>query len=146
MKKLTVLLLLALATACSGGGTQASPQAQQSLYASDAEVKFAQCVRDNGIDDFPDTVGDEGYAVKDLAAFDKAQQTCAKWREAGGLAKKVDAAHIDAVTAFAKCMRERGMQVHDPDPKTGNYQVDVDDKDRAAFEKAQNECRHLLPR
>ncbi|SFJ46963.1 Putative peptidoglycan binding domain-containing protein [Streptosporangium canum] len=90
MKKLTALLLLALATACSG--QQAAPQAQQPLPASDAEVKFARCMRDNGIGDYPDTIGSEGYPIKDAVAFDKAQQTCAKWKEAGGTAKKVDAA------------------------------------------------------
>ncbi|MFF5204891.1 hypothetical protein [Streptosporangium sp. NPDC000396] len=146
MKKFTALLLLALATACSGGGRQASPPAQQPISASDAEVKFAQCMRDNGIGDYPDTIGSAGYAIKDVDAFNKAQQTCAKWREAGGLAKKVDTAYVDAVTKFAKCMRERGMKVYDPDPKTGQYQVSVGDKDRAAFEKAQSECVHLLPR
>ncbi|MEV0597364.1 hypothetical protein [Nonomuraea cavernae] len=144
MKRLTALLLLALATACSG--QQAAPQAQQSLSASDAEVKFAQCMRDNGIGDYPDTIGGEGYPVKDAVAFDRAQRTCAKWKEAGGTTKKVDAAYVDAVTKFAKCMRERGMKVQDPDPKTGQYHVSVDADDRKAFEKAQNECVHLLPR
>ncbi|TXK34853.1 hypothetical protein [Nonomuraea sp. C10] len=146
MRKLAALLLLALATGCSGGGQGAEPQVRQSLSAADAEVKFAQCMRDNGISDYPDTIGSEGYTVKDPDAFDKAQETCAKWREAGGLTKKVDAAYVDAVTRFAKCMRERGMNVHDPDPRTGQYSVSVDNKDRAAFEKAQNECVHLLPR
>lgn len=146
MKRLTVLLLLALSAACSGGEQQATPQARQSLTAADAEVKFARCMRDNGIGDYPDAIGSEGYSVKDIGAFNKAAQTCARWREAGGVAKKVDAAYVDAVTKFAKCMRERGMKVHDPDPKTGNYSVSVENTDRAAFEKAQNECVHLLPR
>ncbi|MEW9554585.1 hypothetical protein [Nonomuraea sp. NPDC050783] len=143
MKKLTALLLLALATACSA--QQAAPPGEQPVPAADAAVKFAECMRDHGISDYPDTVGNEGYSVKDPAAFDRAQLACATW-ENGGTPKKVDAAYVDAVTRFAKCMRERGMKVQDPDPKTGQYRVSVANAERRAFEKAQNECVHLLPR
>ncbi|WP_157252486.1 hypothetical protein [Nonomuraea typhae] len=144
MKRLAALLLLGIAvTACS---SQTGAAAPPTLAAADAEVKFARCMRDNGIGDFPDAIGEAGYAVKDPAAFNKAQDACAKWREAGGQAKKIDAAYVDAVTKFARCMRERGMQVADPDPKTGQYQVKVNDTDRAAFEKAQNACVTHLPR
>jgi hypothetical protein len=59
----TLLGIVLLATACAGGsnalgvagqGSSSTPSATPSSDTGDAELPFAQCMRDDGISDFPD--------------------------------------------------------------------------------------------
>jgi hypothetical protein len=53
---------------------------------------------------------------------------------------------IDKMRDFAKCMRENGVDMADPDPDSGGGGISVDgpeEKDKA--DKAQAKCKHLMP-
>lgn len=48
--------------------------------------------------------------------------------------------------AYASCMRDHGIEMSDPDPKTGLQTVgDSVDPESAAFKAAHDACGHLLP-
>ena len=151
MKRLAMLLIVPLlALAACGGGPQgetgtSSASAKATLDSKDAELKFAQCMRDNGVD-FPDPGTKEaqkGVLVTD--AYEKAGKACEKWRRASSsYVDPLDPEVMDGKAKYAQCMRERGMKVHDPDPKTGGYTVEVTDKDKNRFIAASGECKHHL--
>jgi hypothetical protein len=63
-------------------------------------------------------------------------------------AAALDETRFDAMLNFAECMRERGVDVADPEETDGSVsfvltQQNVDDPD---FTDAQEACSHLLPR
>ncbi len=149
-------------SACGGGGSSeegvagaggdknpgaSSPAKKGTLDPQTAKLKYAQCMHANGVSDYPDPGSPkEKQGVAVTAAFEKADKICLKWRQAGtNYVDPLDPKVLDAKTRYAQCMRERGMKVHDPDRRTGGYQVEVDPKDRARFEAAVKECRHFLP-
>ncbi|RJL29969.1 hypothetical protein D5H75_23780 [Bailinhaonella thermotolerans] len=148
MSLLLAVPLIALTAACGGGSGSGSGAGSggggAAAPASDAQVKYAKCMRGNGVPDFPDQIPGSGYSIKDMAAYEKAQKACRSQRTAVYGFDELDPEVFDGRVKYARCMRDQGMKVHDPDPKTGGYQVEVDPKDRAAFEKAMNACRKNL--
>jgi hypothetical protein len=132
----------------SAGGSaisasSASPQGK--LDPKDAAVKYAQCMRANGVE-YPDPgTKQDRQGVRVTDAFIKADRTCKTWHEASSdyLAALVPEV-MDGKRKYAQCMRERGMKVSDPDPNTGSYRVDVTDKDKDKFLSASNQCKHYL--
>ncbi|WP_028050404.1 hypothetical protein [Cellulomonas sp. URHD0024] len=119
---LGVLLLAACSsdpppTALPEGTATATPEA--TLDPHDAMLRFAQCMRDHGVD-VPDPV--DGHLTVDgsgvtQAQMDAARSACAKWQQLmepqdGGrpLTEEQKQAFLDQ----AQCMRDRGWNVSDP--------------------------------
>ncbi|MFD9706287.1 hypothetical protein [Lentzea sp. NPDC059081] len=123
MKKTTVLLfaLLMALTAC---GSKPAENEQKKDDRADM-VKFAQCMRDNGVD-MPDpqgeggavTLGLPGVAAGDDAGAEKmsaAHNACKQYLPNGGEFKPPSPEEQDKMRQQAKCMRDRGYNW--PDPK-----------------------------
>jgi hypothetical protein len=139
-----------VATANSGGvAAAASPS--QSIDARDAQLRYAQCMREHGVD-----VADPepGKPVRitgngDKTNYDKlqaAQKACQPILEQGGVAPDAnDPARQDANLKYAQCMREHGVDVPDPKPGEGLKIQAPEGGDKAKTEAAQKACRHLLP-
>ena len=137
------LLLTLVSAGCARGGTDdtgvatasgAKPTASASASAApgddtDAPVKFAQCMRAEGISWFPDPKPGGGMSVSipngtDKAKVDKAMEACKKYAPNGGVAPKPDAAALEQARQMSKCMRENGVPKF-PDPKAdGSIQID----------------------
>jgi hypothetical protein len=158
-----VLVLLAVAAlglpACGGDGeTEASsgePTAAEEDEQREAQVKFAECMREQGID-FPDPKpgggpqtfrvgGDSGI---DPQEFEEAQKACDKYRRdiRPNLSEEEKEEQKERALEFARCMREHGIDM--PDPQfgengevriggSGGPRFDPDDPD---FKAAQEEC------
>jgi hypothetical protein len=133
-----------------GGDPAASASPGQSIDARDAQLRYAQCMRENGID-VPDP--EPGKPVRitgngDKTNYDKlqaAQKKCQPILEQGGVAPDPnDPARQDANLKFAQCMREHGVNVPDPKPGEG-LKIQAQDGDKAKIEAAQKECRQHLP-
>jgi hypothetical protein len=64
---------------------------------------------------------------------------------------KGDDDDYDQMLAYAKCMREHGIDVKDPDPPSGGggggggIAISVDGGDKAKVDKANAACKHLMP-
>lgn len=136
--------------ATTGGGVSASPSASSD---PDQGRKFAQCMRDNGIADFPDPGPDgkmipEGFDRKKLVseAGQKAYQACRELSPNGGERRELDSAEQEQLRQWAECMRANGVDVPDPDPNSGGFlglggelPFDLDDpKFQAAMEACQD--------
>lgn len=131
-------------TAPTEGGT--SSEDLTDAERDDLARKFAGCMRDNGVD-MPDPDADGGLAVTSGAVeagtadeMDEAFEACKEFLPDGGEPVRTSPEDLEAQRAFAKCMRDQGMDMPDPDPNGGMTAAgDVGD-DLEAFEAALEAC------
>jgi hypothetical protein len=147
IRYLIVLLgAFTLVAACSSPGSQTPPATGQ-----EQALKYAQCMRDNGVPGFPDP--DPGGRFRGLSheqqnnpAFRAAQQACRALAHGGEHEKPGDPAFVNQMREFSQCMRTNGLPGF-PDPDAdgrlrgpGHEQQNTPQY-RAAFEA----CRQKLP-
>jgi hypothetical protein len=101
-------------TNSSDGSGETSPKERR-----EAALKFAQCMREHGVD-MPDPVnGRFELQVKpgDQKKAGEAQRACQKYLQAVApqMSEEEEAELREAALEFAKCMREHGVDM--PDPK-----------------------------
>jgi hypothetical protein len=142
----------------SAGGAGASPSAAGSEAAklSDEErrLKFAECMRGQGLD-----VPDPGEGGRDGVLFrldentdpkkvEAAMTACKAYAPNGGEPLKLDAEQLDKLREFSRCMRANGVpQFPDPDAD-GRIRLEKYaglDRDDAAFKAATEKCRQYAP-
>lgn len=123
-------------------------------------VKFAECMRDQGIEmEDPDVEqgGDGeggGFAITipqgaDREEMDSAMDACKEFLPDGGEPPKLDPEAQAKMRAFAECMRRNGVEEF-PDPEAGGgIMIDGDagalDPSSEEFKAAQEACRGELP-
>jgi hypothetical protein len=92
----------------------------------DKAVRFAECMRNNGLADFPDpdAKGRFAYGVGHPAAFRKAVDACKALQPPGSLSAKRSPDEQTASLRFARCMRDNGVKDF-PDPANGEPLVDT---------------------
>ncbi|MFI7439955.1 hypothetical protein [Nonomuraea indica] len=127
----------------TGGGPSATGSAAPSLSNDEKAVKFAQCMRENGID-MADPQPGKGIMVSaapgSKATMDKAMAACKQWQPMGGDGPGAQQ-NAERMRALAQCMRDNGVpDFPDPEPGgglrvTGKIAGDPD------FEAAQQKCR-----
>jgi hypothetical protein len=134
----------------SGDGAAASASPSPSVDARDAQLRYAQCMRENGID-MPDPEPGEPVRITGDGNRDNynklqdAQKKCQPILQEGGVIPEGnDPERADAMVKFAQCMREHGIDVPDPKPGEG-VRLQGAEGDRAKVEAAQKECRQFLP-
>lgn len=150
---LLLALIVVVAGCGSGGGgddvASASGKSTQKDGASDtrkdqgdAGVKYAQCLRENGLDVEDPTEG-KGLQLK----IDKSQaETAKKAMDAcRKLAPQMNGAQDKGAAAntlkFAQCMRKNGVEdFADPDPGSGQIRIDKKVAEDPDFKKAQEAC------
>jgi hypothetical protein len=146
----------------TGSGSTASP----SVDPEDALAEFAECMRENGIEDFPDPqIGEDGGiqigaggdggppTEEDRQAIDDAMAVCEdllpQGEGPGEISEEDQAAAQDAAVEFAECMREHGIEEF-PDPEFsddgGILQQIGDNVDPSSdeFREAEDACRSVL--
>jgi hypothetical protein len=134
-RPLVALALVALisagcgSTAPSETGTASSAGAGGNKKATDQDkaVKFAECMRNNGVSDFPDpnAKGEFVYGVSVTpAVFKKAVDACKDLQPPGSLSAKRTPKQQTASLAFAQCVRDNGVKDF-PDPANGEPLVDT---------------------
>jgi hypothetical protein len=146
----------------SGGGATGTTKGTGNAAAKDpqqAALDFAKCMREHGID-MPDPqvdeqgrvrvrVGGPGGGVRpDPKKLDEAQKACGGLMGGGGDGPgQIDPEERDAMVAFARCMREHGIDMPDP---TGDGLVMRRDDDGGPdpsseqFQEAEKACDHHL--
>jgi hypothetical protein len=164
---IAVTLLLGLSSTCGTGsgdddsalpdaaGASSSPSGDEEadLDPEDAMLKFAQCMREHGVD-MPDPTPGGGVQVDGRGLsqdeMEAAQSACQKWMdmaepEDGGqeLSEEEKQSFLD----MAACMRERGYNFPDPTfdggrvtQKTEKGDGDLPGPDDPAFKKDMDEC------
>jgi hypothetical protein len=155
-------VVLAVLAGCDGGdsdagiasaGGTAAPSASAAV-AGDG-LKFAACMRANGID-MPDPDPSSGGGGLrslrtqniDQAKLSAALAKCQQYRPNGGQGNQADPQRQQQLEALAKCMRDHGVDVPDPDPNTGfrgmtgQLQALQSDPD---WNAAMTACQSLMP-
>jgi hypothetical protein len=177
MTRRLIFLLAALAlvaAACGGSGddgvatledaTATTEAAQDALAGDEARlIEFTQCMRDNGVPEFPDSVVTEDGAV-DFGGFEQfnefdqddletAFDACLDKLE--GLSFAPGGANFDltgiqdTLLEFAQCMRDNGFDM--PDPDFSNFDLasgvgpfgEIDPTD-PGFEEALEACQEIF--
>jgi hypothetical protein len=161
---LLATLSLAVSLAACGGGDEGEGQDGGGISQAaveDAGVKFAECMREHGIDVRDPKPGAQGLrdmladADRDDPAFREAERECGKHLEK--LVSEIDddqrREFDDARLEFAHCMREKGFDV--PDPQSGGSaeqqggalgDLDLDDpRVQEAMEACSERISNALP-
>ncbi|WP_432980997.1 hypothetical protein [Dactylosporangium sp. CA-233914] len=128
------------------------PKPVASLDKADANRQFARCMREHGVD-MPDP-GPDGNLQFDAGAGgdrDKAVQAasqCQQYLPSGGAMTDLSPEQLEQGRAFAKCMREHGIDMPDPDPGTGLSAILKGgiDFDSPAFKEATEACKGVVRR
>ncbi|GLY84777.1 hypothetical protein [Actinoallomurus iriomotensis] len=129
-------VLLALAGCGGHGGTGAS--ASSSANAQDTMVKFAQCMRQHGVQVDDPKAGDPGIKIKskgDESKMNAAMQACRQYSPKKDVNPN-DPQVRDRMLKMAQCLREHGLQVADPQPGQG-LQINVNHSDPRAQQAIQ---------
>jgi hypothetical protein len=102
-------------------GTASSAGTNTKATDRDKAVKFAECLRNNGVPDFPDpdAKGEFAYGVSVTpAVFQKAVNACKDLEPPGALSSERNPEQQTASLRFARCMRDKGVKDF-PDPVNG---------------------------
>ena len=136
LRPLAALAIVALIGAgCSDGSDENGSAANANAANQEQAVKFAQCMRDNGVAEFPDPDGSEGLTIDavvngssldtDGPAWQTAMAACEDLQPAGFTGDKdISAEEQEARLEFAQCMRDNGVEDF-PDPAEGDPLVDT---------------------
>ena len=167
LRPLAALATVALVGAgCSNGaaenGSTGSSGGNANATAPDRSVTFAQCMRENGITEFPDpnASGDQEFveAIQRLdtssAAWKQAIGACKELRPPGLLGGKATPKQMRERLQFAQCMRDNGIEDF-PDPARDGPLIDTNRIPSAAgrgaldipgFQAAMEACRDAAAR
>jgi hypothetical protein len=167
---LATLPVLALGLAACGGdgkGASTSPTAKQTDELS-AMRNFAKCMRDNGINMADPQQGSGGGMVTKVEGkkgddnpgkMKAAEAKCKHLMPDGGKPPKLSPEEVTKMRAFAKCMRQHGINMPDPG-EDGRIEHKVESKGGAGapkeesigenpespkFKAADKACGHLRP-
>ncbi len=137
-------------SATGGAATGPSPRPTGSVDAAEQGRRFAQCMRDNGID-MEDPDGNGGGGMRSLRGknidkdkLDKALQACRSLTPNGGQGQALDPQEQEKLRQWARCMRDHGVDVPDPDPNNPSSLLgtllfsSADPKFQAAFTACQD--------
>jgi hypothetical protein len=158
-----LLALSALGLAACGEDTPAAAgSAEAKDKARQAEVKFAGCMREHGVD-MPDPGAEGGRRVFKVGGdsgispeeFERASKACEKYRKdiRPELTEAEQQEFKEKALAHSRCMREHGIDFPDPTfdaeggasvrIRAGSGRLDPEDPEFQAAEKA---CGDLLPK
>lgn len=167
------LLLAGTVAGCAHAGASGAGGSSPKPNAYQAAVKYAQCMRGHGVDiPDPQTAGDGrgnvGFSIKvtpgpgdnpinpDSAQFKQAQEACKKLLPNGGeLSPAQQAQARQNALKFARCMRDHGIDIPDPQANNGGLVIRRSgpgspgdggnvNPDDAKFQAAQKACQSLL--
>ncbi|MEU6041514.1 hypothetical protein ABZ801_39610 [Actinomadura sp. NPDC047616] len=154
-------LALALAlTGCGGGddgdggvatvngGNQTRPADAAGLSPEERGVKFAECMRKNGIDMEDPKDGRVMVKAKpgQEQTMQKAMEACRQYSPQQNSRGGSDPRMEQRQREFAECMRKNGVEKF-PDPKPGQRGIFIDKKatgDDPDLESAQQKCQDVL--
>ena len=154
LRPLAALALVAMVALLAACGSNA-PAKTSSNSASKVEkaVKFAECMRDNGVSEFPDpnASGDFAYGIKAGSSLDpsstawkQAISACNNLEPAGLIPTHFTTQQIAARLKFAQCIRANGVPDF-PDPTNSGPLINVKNgQSNPGIQAALQKCRSLL--
>jgi hypothetical protein len=140
---LVVVPLLVLA-ACG----QSNRNGVTSVDKAEAGREYAQCMRDNGVPDFPDPDANgqlrgPAHEKETDPKFRAAQEKCRNLAP-GGEHEKSDPATVEQMRKFSQCMRDNGLPDF-PDADGRLRGAGHEQQDNPTYRAAMEACRQRLP-
>jgi hypothetical protein len=153
---MVALIIASCSNAPSGTGTTGSAGTVRTKA-----VKFAECMRDNGVSEFPDPDGSGGLTIDGVLNGSSLDPNTAAWKKAIAACKdlqppgftgggKRSPKQQSASLKFAQCIRANGVKDF-PDPVNGEPLVDtrrIPSTDREGgmtiLNAAMQKCRDLV--
>lgn len=106
-------------------GSASSNKAKTTLVGYSQALKFSNCMRANGLANFPDPSAGGGLNFQlgpglnpQSPSFQSAQKACSKYEPGGGGPPTMSASERGRAVKFAQCMRTHG-ETDFPDPSLG---------------------------
>lgn len=133
----------AAATTPGGSASPAAPADRE-----EAALKFAQCMREHGVD-MPDPIDGRIRITRregEEAKTERALKECEHLMQQGVRDGRgpIDQQRYDEMVKYAQCMREHGIDM--PDPRPGEpIRLHIRKDQEAKAAEAQKACRHLAP-
>jgi hypothetical protein len=129
---LAVVALVAPISACgssapAGSGSSSTASSNNTASKREKGVRFAECMRSNGVGDFPDpnANGEFVYGVSVTpAVFHKAVTACKALQPPGSLSAQRSPKQQSLALKFAQCVRNDGVNDF-PDPVNGQPLIDT---------------------
>jgi hypothetical protein len=161
----SAVLALSLLTACSEdseaseASSSGSDSGSESTDPFDQALEYAECMRENGVPDFPDPVQDGGNVRiqpggdPNSPEFQAAEEACRdKQPQGGGQLGPGGGGALDTekVADWAQCVRENGVPDF-PDPEVNGNQMELSlaetdvNPDDPEFQEAIDACQDLYP-
>ena len=153
------LALALVAAGCGGGGDNGSGAGNGRNASSDRQdalLAYARCMRENGAD-VPDpqdggmviTPGSGPQTAAERRRFDRAHERCAEHLENARppeLSEEQQAELQEAALKHARCMREHGIDIPDPQFEGGGARIDLGElnPNDPDFREAEKACEHIL--
>ena len=161
-----LIILIPLAAACSGGSSgpsvakvESTPTPANESSSNDStepsELAYSQCMRDQGISNFPDP-GPGGELQIDANAlgiepnspqFQAADEACKHLLPAADEGQRPDR---ETILKYSQCMRDQGISdFPDPNPE-GGLEIQAEpggslDPNSPQFQAAHEACKQYLP-
>jgi hypothetical protein len=131
---LAAIAMVALISACGSNAPAATSGGSNTAANVQQAVKFAQCMRDNGVSQFPDPDASGALTIENVvngssvdpnsATFQRALSACRDLEPAGFMGQKRSAQQQAAALKFAQCIRDNGVKDF-PDPGPNDPLIDT---------------------
>ncbi len=135
---LALIAMVALISACGSsapaGTSTGRSRANNTAASAQKGVKFAQCMRSNGVSQFPDPGPSGKFTIEAVVngasldpntpAFKQAISACKNLEPAGFTGGKRSSRQQSAALRFAQCIRANGVRDF-PDPLNGQPLIDT---------------------
>ena len=154
---LALVAMAAMVSACGSNAPAATGSGSNSGAGTativDKAVKFAECMRDNGVSEFPDpnASGQFTYGIKAGSSLDprtsawkQAISACKVMEPAGLVPTSFTSQQIAARLKFAQCIRENGVPDF-PDPSNSGPLIEMQHaQSNSQLQAALQTCRSLM--
>ena len=144
-----------------GSSNDDGGEADSAAELEEQALEFSQCMRENGVPEFPDPEIEDGRirmriggpggggGEMDQDAMEKAMEECEDLAPRGGgnFSEEDRQAMQDAFLEYAQCMRDNGYDMPDPDfgdGEGGMFRLEGEPND-PAFKTAQEACQDKMP-
>lgn len=133
LRPVALVALVAIAVLASACGSS-TPGATNSTASHDQAVAFSQCMRNNGVSNFPDPSTSGQFTIDGIAngsgidtnspAFQQALSACKSLEPSGFMGTQRTPQQQAAALKFAQCMRNNGI-TNFPDPSPDGPIINV---------------------
>jgi predicted small secreted protein len=133
----------------SAGGTSSAAAPDDQLGQDEMGVRFAQCMRENGVD-MADPEPGKGIQLKvgpdtPQETVQAALEACREFNPQENGSAKPDPKREAAIREFAQCMRDNGVEAFpDPEPGSPGIRITGEVGQDPDFQTAQQACQDVL--